>query len=92
MSTIEIEEIKKIRLNPGDVLMFKFPRHTREEILVRVHDTVAPFFPNNKVMFVPFDVEVSAVSQEQIIHAELGEHDQTSEFDDSDADQSESSD
>lgn len=58
--TIELEDVKRLHVNPGDVLVVKLPRGRD---LHDVHDVLQEMFPNNKVLIVQPDVEFEVVDQ-----------------------------
>lgn len=57
---IEIEDVKRLHLNPGDVLVVKLPRGGN---YATAHDQLQELFPGNKVLIVHPDVEFEVLDQ-----------------------------
>jgi hypothetical protein len=59
--TIEIEDVKRLHLNPGDVLVVKL---SQSADLGYVRDILKRIFPDNEVLLADQDVELTVVEKE----------------------------
>jgi hypothetical protein len=58
---IEIEELKRIKLEPGEILMVGFDPSRDPDYLFRTEETLCKIFPDNKVVLYSKDLEFSTI-------------------------------
>jgi hypothetical protein len=58
---IDIEELKRIRLGPGEVLMVGFDPRNDPERLERIDETLCKIFPDNRVVLYSKDLDFSTI-------------------------------
>jgi hypothetical protein len=59
--TIEIEDVKRLHLNPGDVLVVKLSQSADHGY---ARDILKRIFPDNEVLLADQDVELTVVEKE----------------------------
>ncbi len=59
---IEIEDIKKINVNPGDVIVIRANRKISAESAFRINQFVIGALPDNKVIILDGDLELSVLT------------------------------
>lgn len=61
---IEIEDLKKVKLNEGDVLFVTFDEETlTEEGLESTVDALKDSFPRNRLLFTPRSIGISVITK-----------------------------
>lgn len=58
---IEIEDIKRIHLNKGDVLKVKVDNNTSSRDCGVLYEMLSNIFPNNKILIVTGNIEFEVV-------------------------------
>lgn len=58
---MDIEDVKRLKLAPGDVLVLRTGPGTTAEKARVIADQLAPVFPDNKVVTMSNDVELAVV-------------------------------
>jgi hypothetical protein len=65
---IEIEDIKKIKLDKDEVLLVKVPfQTTHPDVLKNIKSKITEFFPENKYLIVPHDFVFGVVKRRRKI-------------------------
>jgi len=59
--TIEIEDVKRLRLQPGDVLVVRMPVRVSQEAAAAIVDDLDGCFPDNRVVVLAPGVELEVV-------------------------------
>lgn len=59
----EIGEVKRIQLQPGDVLVVKLKKEFTQVAMARIIDCVRDTFPGHKIVFVENDIDLTIVSR-----------------------------
>lgn len=62
------EEIKKLKLEPGDKLVLKFTGHLREDIVQRIQQHMAEFAPGVKTLILTAGTELLVLSDDYSTH------------------------
>jgi len=61
---IEVERLKGIKLNEGDVLLVQLPEYTKPEIIKFVGSVFDRVFPNNKILTTTMNVKFQIIAAE----------------------------
>jgi hypothetical protein len=61
MTTIDLEYIKGLKLEPGDVLVIKAERAISQEQIQRLRDSLSSVFTDNQVAFLAPGVELDVI-------------------------------
>lgn len=60
---IEIDDIKRLQVKPGDVLLVTVPEHTTRQIAEIIKERFADHLPDVKVIVMTAGIEVGVVSR-----------------------------
>jgi len=53
---IDIKQVAKIKVEPGEVLLFELGRDYHRSVIDNINDSLQKIFKENKVIVVPYDM------------------------------------
>lgn len=60
----KVFDVVKINIQPGDIVILRYPGMLRPTVYERLKDSVQPHFPNNKVMIFEDGLDISVVTKQ----------------------------
>ena len=58
---IELEDVRRLRLDPGDILVVRMPEHVTKEQVADVTELLKHHLPDHKVLAIGHDVDLGVV-------------------------------